>query len=254
MSELLVPGLLTDSSSLMKTVVITGASQGIGRAIAERFAGAFAEEEAGVRLALLARTAPNLEAVAEACEARGAEARALPCDVTDDTAVLRAAHAVKSKWGAPDVLVNNAGAFTPSPLRKTSPEAFRQQIDVNLTAAFVVTRAFLNEMVERGNGHLFYMGSVAGLRPYPGSVAYCAAKHGLRGLAGVVREETKNCGLRVTTLFPGATRTASWDGTELPEERFIPPEDVAAALVDCYRLSDRTVVEELLLRPQEGDV
>ena len=234
----------------MKTVVITGASQGIGRAIAERFA----EEEPGVQLALLARTASKLEAVVEACKARGAEAVALPCDVTDDTAVLRAARAVKKKWSAPDVLVNNAGTFTPSPLRETSPEAFRQQIDVNLTAAFVVTRAFLDEMVKRGSGHLFYMGSVAGLRPYPGSVAYCAAKHGLRGLAGVVREETKDHGLRVTTLFPGATSTASWDGTELPEERFIPPEDIAAALLDCYRLSGRTVVEELLLRPQEGDV
>ena len=236
------------------TVVITGASQGIGRAIAERFAEAFAEEAPGVQLALLARTAPKLEAVAEACAAHGAQALALPCDVTDDTAVLRAAHAVKRKWGAPDVLVSNAGAFTPSPLRETSPEAFRRQIDVNLTAAFVVTRAFLDEMVARGSGHLFYMASVAGLRPYPGSAAYCAAKHGLRGLAGVVREETKDHGLRVTTLFPGATRTASWDGTELPDERFIPPEDVAAALMNCYRLSGRTVIEELLLRPQEGDV
>jgi short-subunit dehydrogenase len=74
------------------------------------------------------------------------------------------------------------------------------------------------------------------------------------GLARVVREETKDDGLRVTTLMPGATRTPSWDGTELPDERFMAPEDVADAVYDAYHLSPRTVVEEILLRPQEGDV
>lgn len=231
-------------------IVITGASQGIGRAIAL----AFARNAKDARLALIARTEEKLEAVAEACEAEGAEALVLPCDVTDDTAVLTAARRAEAQWGAPDVLVSNAGAFTPGPLRETSPEAFRQQVDVNLTAAFVVTRAFLDGMIERGRGHLFYMSSVAGLRAYPGSVAYCAAKHGLRGLAGVVREETRDHGLRVTTLFPGATRTPSWEGTELPDERFMAPEDIAAAVWEATQLSGRTVAEEIVLRPQEGDV
>jgi NAD(P)-dependent dehydrogenase (short-subunit alcohol dehydrogenase family) len=152
------------------------------------------------------------------------------------------------------VVVNNAGAFTPAPLDETSAEAFRQQVDVNLTAAFLVTKAFLAGMRARGSGHLFYMASVAALRAYPGSVAYCAAKHGLRGLARVVREETKDDGLRVTTLLPGATRTPSWEGTDLPDERFMPPEDIAQAVVSAVHLSDRTVLEELVLRPQEGDV
>lgn len=232
------------------TVVVTGASQGIGRAIAETFA----REQPEARVALVARTEEKLHAAAETCEAAGAETLVLPCDVTDDTAVLSAARSVETHWGAPDVLVSNAGAFTPGPLRETSPEAFRAQVDVNLTAAFVVTRAFLDGMIERGSGHLFYMSSVAGLRAYLGSVAYCAAKHGLRGLAGVVREETKAHGLRVTTLFPGATRTPSWEGTDLPDERFMPPEDIAAAVWGATRLSGRTVVEEIVLRPQEGDV
>lgn len=231
------------------TIVITGASQGIGRALAEVFA-----REEGARLALVARTEEKLRAVAEACEAAGAEAAVYPCDVTADAAVRRMARAVEQAWGAPDILVSNAGAFTPSPLQETSVESFRQQIDVNLTAAFVVTQAFLPKMLQRGRGHLFYMASVAALRAYPGSVAYCAAKHGLLGLARVVREETKSRGLRVTTLLPGATRTPSWEGTELPDERFMPPEDIARAVRDAYHLSDRTVVEELVLRPQEGDV
>jgi len=230
-------------------IVITGASQGIGRAIAEAFA-----SEPGARIALAARTEPKLQDVAAACEAAGAETLVCPTDVTDDADVARLADAVHGAWGAPDVVVNNAGAFTPAPLDETSAEAFRQQVDVNLTAAFLVTKAFLAGMRARGSGHLFYMASVAALRAYPGSVAYCAAKHGLRGLARVVREETKDDGLRVTTLLPGATRTPSWEGTDLPDERFMPPEDIAQAVVSAVHLSDRTVLEELVLRPQEGDV
>jgi len=229
-------------------VVVTGASQWIGRAVAERFA------DDGVQIALWSRTASKLEAVADACRAQGADAMVCPCDVTDDAQVREAAASVLDAWGAPDVLVNNAGAFTPAPIDDTTPDAFRAQVDVNLNAPYVVTKAFLEPMRERGSGHLFFMGSIASVTAYPGSVAYCAAKHGLLGLARVVREETKDDGLRVTTLMPGATRTPSWDGTELPDERFMAPEDVADAVYDAYHLSPRTVVEEILLRPQEGDV
>jgi NAD(P)-dependent dehydrogenase (short-subunit alcohol dehydrogenase family) len=232
----------------MMTIVVTGASQGIGKAIAERFA------DDGVRIALWSRTESKLEAVAEACREQGAEAMVCPCDVTDDDQVAAAAESVLDAWGAPDVLVNNAGAFTPAPIDETSADAFRDQVDVNLNAPYVVTKQFLGPMRERGTGHLFFMGSIASVTAYPGSVAYCAAKHGLLGLARVVREETKDDGLRVTTVMPGATRTPSWDGTELPDDRFMAPEDVADAVHDACHLSPRTVVEEILLRPQEGDV
>lgn len=233
----------------MPIVLITGASQGLGAAIAEAFA-----ETPGARLALVARNADNLARVAEACRNRGAEAEIFPCDVTDEAAVAAMAETVTRRFGTPDVLVNNAGAFTPSALHETSPASFREQLDANLTSAFLVTHAFLEPMRARRSGHLFFMGSVASIRAYPGSVAYCAAKHGLFGLARVVREETRELGLRVTTLLPGATRTPSWDGTDEPDERFIPPEDVARTIVYAWGLSDRTVVEEILLRPQRGDL
>ena len=109
-------------------------------------------------------------------------------------------------------------------------------------------------MIERGSGYVFYVGSVASTRAYPGGAAYCAAKHGLLGLARVVREETKSSGLRVTILLPGATWTPSWSGVDLPEERFIPAGDIAKMLVDLYHLDSRTVVEELVVRPQLGDI
>ena len=230
-------------------VVVTGASQGIGQAIAEAFA---ARCEAQV--ALVARSQDQLESVAERCRERGGEPLVLPTDVTDAAAVAKMAKAVEAEWGVPDVLVNNAGMFTYSPLDELTLDGFREQLDVNLTGTFAVTQAFLPAMRERGAGHLFFMGSVASLQAYPGNAGYCAAKHGVRGLARVVREETKDEGLRVTTVIPGATYTPTWDGVDLPEERFMPPEDVAQSIVDAYRLSDRTVLEELVLRPQEGDV
>ena len=237
----------------MSTVFITGASQGIGRAVAEAFAEALAEDP-DARIALAARSKGKLDDVAAACRDRGAEPRVVPLDVTDDALVRESAEAILEAWGPPDVLVNNAGVFTYAPLDELTLDGFREQIDVNLTGAFAVTHAFLPAMRERGKGHLFFMGSVASIQAYPGNAGYCAAKHGLRGLARVVREETKDEGLRVTTLLPGATRTPTWDGTDLPDERFMAPEDIARAVVDAYHLSGRTVIEELLLRPQQGDV
>ncbi len=231
------------------TIVITGASQGIGAAIAEAFA---VEPEA--RLSLIARTKTKLDAVAAQCRALGAEATVFPCDVTDENAVAATAEDVLTQIGTPDVLVNNAGAFQPGGLLDLDPADFRAQVDANLTSAFLVTRAFLPAMLERGRGDLFFMASVAAIRGYPGGAAYCAAKHGLLGLARAAREETKGTGLRVTTLLPGATLTSSWEGTDLPAGRFMPPEDIAHAVVDLHKLTGRTVVEEIILRPQQGDI
>jgi NAD(P)-dependent dehydrogenase (short-subunit alcohol dehydrogenase family) len=229
--------------------VVTGASQGIGQAIAEAFA-----ERDGARIALVSRSQAKLEATAAACEERGGEALVVPTDVTDEDAVSDMAETVQAEWGTPDVLVNNAGLFTYAPLDELTLEGFREQLDVNLFGSFAVTKAVLPAMRDRGTGHLFYMGSVASIQAYPGNAGYCAAKHGVRGLARVVREETKDEGLRVTTVIPGATYTPTWDGVDLPEDRFMPPEDVAQSVVDAYHLSDRTVLEELVLRPQEGDI
>jgi NAD(P)-dependent dehydrogenase (short-subunit alcohol dehydrogenase family) len=233
----------------MPVVVVTGASQGIGRAIAEAFAG-----EPDSKLALVSRNEQKMRETAAACNARGAETRYFVCDVTDEAAVDAMARDVLERWGAPDVLVNNAGAFRPGGLREMSPSTFREQVEANLTSAFIVTKAFLDPMIEAGRGDIFFMGSVASIKAYPGGVAYCASKHGLLGLARVVREETKEKNIRVTTLLAGATFTASWEGSGLPEERFMPPEDIARSVLDVYHLDPRTVVEEILLRPRLGDI
>ncbi len=233
----------------MPLVVITGASHGIGRAVAAAFAG-----EPDARLALLSRNETLLEETRALCRERGSEADYFVCDVTNDEAVAGVAETVRERWGAPDVLVNNAGLFEPGPIVETKIETFREQVEVNLTSAFTVTKAFLNEMIERRSGHVFFMCSVASIKGYVGGAAYCAAKHGLLGLSRALREETKKHGLRVTALIPGATFTKSWEDSGIPEERFMPADDVAAALLNAYQLSDRSVVEELILRPQQGDI
>jgi NAD(P)-dependent dehydrogenase (short-subunit alcohol dehydrogenase family) len=229
-------------------VVVTGASQGIGRAIAT----AFAAE--GASIALVARNEAKLAEVKSYCEALGGRAVVVGCDVTDEQDVEAMASRVSSAFGTPDVLVNNAGAFTPGSVTETTVDSFTAQVETNLTSAFLVTRAFLPAMMEAAAGHIFFLGSVASIRGYPRSVGYCAAKHGLLGLARALREEVRFDGIRVTTVLPGATFTGSWSGTELPEERFMPPEDVAYQVVAAYQMSPRSVVEEILIRPQLGDV
>ena len=235
----------------MPHVLVTGASQGIGAAIAIAFA---AEYGRTARLSLVARSEARLAAVAHDCRQRSAAAEPFVCDVTDAVAVEALAEAVTARFGAVDVLVSNAGRFTPGGLAETTPEAFRDAVETNLTSAFLVARAFVPHMVERGSGRVLMMGSVASVRGYPGGLAYGAAKHGLLGLARALREETKGSGVGVTVLLPGATVSPSWDGSGMAEARMMPAEDIARVAVEIAGLSGRTVVEEVLLRPDAGDL
>ncbi|AOS43492.1 Sepiapterin reductase [Lacunisphaera limnophila] len=231
-------------------VLISGASQGIGEAVAL----AFARQIRGVRLVLVARNVKNLQRVAQACQKAGAKAEAFECDVSNEASVTLMAAAVRRRFKAVDVLVNNAGAFAMAPFAETTLEAFDRMIAVNLRSAFLVTQAFLPVMVQRRQGDIFFMSSIAGLGAYPNAAAYCAAKFGVTGLAQVLRAETKEQGIRVCCVHPGATWSPSWAQSGVKPERIMPAEDIAQAIVDAHRLSRRTVLEEIVLRPQRGDV
>ncbi len=235
-------------------VLITGASQGIGAAIAEVFAREL-REAGSCRLALVARSAANLERTAESCRRAGvSEVEIFSCDVGEPAAVETMAREVGARFSQVDVLINNAGAFVPAPLLTSTVEQFDAMVTTNLRAAFLVSRQFAPAMAARRSGDIFVIGSVASLRGLPGCGAYVAAKHGVLGLTRALREELKASGVRVTAVLPGATFSPSWVGSGVPEERIMPAEDVARAILDVYRLGPRTVVEEIVLRPQLGDL
>ncbi len=231
-------------------VAITGASQGIGEAVAL----AFARGLRGVRLALIARNARNLARVARACVRAGARAEEFICDVTDAAAVETMARAVGKTFGPVDVLVNNAGRFAGAPFLELSVEDFDAQVAVNLRSLFLVSRAFIPAMVRRGRGDVFNLSSIAGMEAYPNGAAYCAAKFGVTGLTKVMRAELKPLGVRVCCVHPGGTWTPSWQKSGVKPERLMPADDIAQAILDIYRLGRNTVVETVVLRPQLGDV
>ena len=173
---------------------------------------------------------------------------------TVEAAVAAMARAVKQRFGTVDVLINNAGKYASAPLTSMSVAEFDQQIAANLRSVFLVTRAFLPAMIKRRSGDIFNMSSIAGLIAYPGGTGYSAAKFGLTGLSKVMRAELKDKGVRVCCVYPGATASPSWKGSGVSAGRMMPAEDVARAFLDIYRLSRRTVVEEIILRPQRGDL
>jgi NAD(P)-dependent dehydrogenase (short-subunit alcohol dehydrogenase family) len=182
------------------TAVVTGASRGIGLAIAGALAGA------GARVALIARSAADLERHAAAL---GGGAVAIPCDVGDLHAVQAAVRALHEHFGAdaPDILVNNAGYFAVRPLESTSPETFARTLGVNLAAPFLFAHALVPGMKARGRGHLVTIGSVADHVAFPGNSAYAASKYGVRGLHEVLRVELRGTGVRATLVSPGPVST-----------------------------------------------
>jgi hypothetical protein len=153
-----------------------------------------------------------------------------------------------------DVLVNNAGYFVPGQLADEAEGALESMLAANVLSAYHTTRGLLGGMKSRKSGHIFNMCSIASIKAYPNGGSYAISKFALLGFSKVLREETKHAGIRVTAILPGATRTASWDGVELPDDRFMKTEDVANAVWAAYALSGRSVVEEMLIRPQLGDL
>lgn len=232
-------------------VLITGASQGLGAALALAYARAFP----GVKLALVARNTRNLDATAARCEALGADAHGFVCDATDDAAVARLPAAVSKIFRrTPDIVVNNAGRFAPATFAATTPAIFDDMLGANLRSAYLVTRAFLPAFSERKAGDFVFISSICGKIVLPACAAYTVAKHGLTGLAAALRAETKGTGLRVLCIHPGATDTPAWDGSGVDRALLMTAASVAEAVVALTSLDAHTVAEDITLRPSGGDL
>lgn len=227
--------------------IITGATKGIGKAVAELLA------KNGFNVAICARTQTDVTALKTTLEQEhGIQVIAQAVDMSQKEAVKSFVAHIQQTWETIDILVNNAGVFIPCELASADNEAaFEMMMDLNLYSTYYMTQGILPMMTAQNKGHIFNICSIASIMPYG---AYAVSKHAMLGFSKVLREEVKDKGVRVTAMMPGATYTASWEGTDLPQERFMKAEDIAQSLLDIYQLSDRTVVEEIILRPQLGDI
>lgn len=228
------------------TAVVTGASRGIGFAVARALAGA------GAWVAMIAR---GEEALASAAAQVGGHP--IPTDVSSPPAVhALAAYVAELLGDGPDLLVNAAGSFAIAPLADTDPAVFDALLAANLRAPFLTTRAFLPSMLRRGSGHLIHVGSIAGRRAFPGNGAYSASKFGLRGMHEVLSEELRGTGVRSTLVEPGATDTALWDPLDpdgrpdLPSRAaMLRPDDVARAVLWAVTQPSHVTIPVLPIHP-----
>lgn len=230
-------------------ILVSGASQGIGAAIAECFANA----DFPVRLALIARNNIELEKVKARCGS-AREVQSFVVDVSDEQQVEDFSATLDREMGDVSVLINNAGAWYGAAIQDMSVADFDRIISVNLRSTFLLSRMVLPSMLSRQFGDIFNMSSTAGFEGYAGVSAYCAAKHGVSGFTKALREEVRGKGIRVSCISPGPTYSPSWQASGIAKEQLMPAEDVARAFVDIYRMDRNVVIEDIVLRPQCGHI
>lgn len=229
-------------------VIITGASQGIGKKLAEVFA------ESGADLFLCSRNiSGGINWQQELMSKYNINISSLDADLSKKEEVKKFAQSVLQAWDRIDVLINNAGVFNPGNIFDEPEGNLEQMIELNLYAAYHLTRALLPSMMQQKQGHIFNMCSVASLKAYPQGGAYSISKYALDGFSKNLREELKPYHIKVTSVYPGATFTPSWEGFQT-EERLMASSDVARMILASTTLSHNACVEEIVLRPQLGDV
>ncbi len=234
---------------MQKLAVVSGGTRGIGRAIVEQFA------QNGFDVVISARKQADLFDLQAFIE----KTYSVKCfikqvDLSIKAQVFELSDFILSLNRPIDVLVNNAGTFLPGNVHEEADGILEQLIETNLYSAYYLTRGLSKSMIEQKNGHIFNICSVASLKAYPNGGSYSISKFALLGFSKVLREEMRNFGIKVTSIMPGAVFTDSWAGAGIPEERFMKVADVAQTIWSAYCLSKNTVIEEIIMRPQEGDI
>lgn len=231
-------------------IAITGGTRGIGRATVELFAANAAD------IAVVARTASALEQMAKELKAQYPNLKLLTCaaDLSTKTGNLQFVEMIQKEWGHLDILINNAGLFIQANILTEPEENLDKQLALNLKSAYHLSRALLPLLVKSAKGHILNICSIASLQAYPNCGAYVVSKFALLGLTKALRLELKDKGIKVSGVIPGATLSSSWDGEHIEAERLIDPKDIAQAIWDVYQMGPNSTVEEIIIRPQLGDL
>jgi len=230
------------------TALVTGATQGIGRATA------FALGRAGFRVGVCARTAAKVDELVHELEGEGIRAAGAAADVSDPSQVTLAVTRIVGALGEVDVLVNNAGVLIARPFQELTLEDWDATMTTNLRGLFLVTQAVLPAMRRRRSGTVVNVASLAGRNGFVGGTAYAASKHGVLGFSRSLMLEVRKEGIRVITICPGSVDTGMLRDQPLLKsdpQRILQPEDVAAAILHAVQLPDRALVSELDVRPTD---
>lgn len=230
--------------------VVTGSTKGIGRALVK---GLLKE---GWNVAATSRHMEDLQMLqAESKnEFPGQECLIHAVDFYSKKNTIEYGQTIRAHWPEIDLLINNAGIFFPGSVHTEEDGILEETIQLNLFSPYHLTRTLLPGMMKRKKGHIINMCSIASLRSYPNGGAYTISKFALLGFSKALREEMKPYGIKVTSVMPGATWSASWEGADYPDDRLMPSEDIAEVILSTTRLGPSSVVEEIIIRPQLGDL
>ena len=231
-------------------IIITGGTKGIGKAIITTFMAN------GFDVITCARNEQDLLVLQAEMQLKFPTSKLLykAADLSIRKEVDDFSNYIHEQTSSVAILVNNTGVFIPGQIHNEAAGTLEKTMETNVYSAYHLTRALVPGMMERKSGHIFTICSTASITAYPNGGSYCISKYALLGMTKVLREEMKPDGIRVTAVLPGATLTDSWRGTDLPEDRFIDPLDVSESIYAAYNLSKRAVIEEILIRPQLGDL
>jgi len=233
----------------MNKVLISGATRGIGRAMAIRFA------REGWSVAFCGRDAEAVRGLEVLLKKDyGTPAFGFVADMANKAEVQHFALLALEQLGGLDVLVNNAGQFLPGAVSEEADGVFESMIQVNLAGAYHLTRSVLPVLRKSSRGHIFNICSTASITAYTNGGSYCISKFGLLALSKLLRAEFLGTTLSVTAVLPGATFTDSWAESGMPASRFMRADDIADMVWHCWTVNQTAVVEELLIRPVAGDI